>query len=267
MYKIGDFSVLAKTTIKTLRYYEKEELLIPKKVDEVTGYRYYDSSQLLCLSKIVSLRQLGISIEIIRKILSLEIPLQDILRARKKEVEQEIFLRTEILSKIKFLLEEREMKYEVIVKEIPAYTIYYKEGRIQRFSDLTEFIVSSGEECKKLNPSITCLEPDYCYVSYLDKPFKDHDMKVRYAQAVNERGKENENIHFEKLKPVEAVCIYHKGAYEGLTDAYAYVMRWIEENGYEITECPRERYIDGMWNCSKIEDWLTEIEVPIRKRN
>ena len=27
MYKIGEFSTLAKTTIKTLRYYEKESLI------------------------------------------------------------------------------------------------------------------------------------------------------------------------------------------------------------------------------------------------
>ena len=41
MYKIGDFSIMSKTTIKTLRYYEKEKLLIPTYVDKFTGYRYY----------------------------------------------------------------------------------------------------------------------------------------------------------------------------------------------------------------------------------
>ena len=29
MYKIGEFSKMSKVTIKTLRYYEKEGLLIP----------------------------------------------------------------------------------------------------------------------------------------------------------------------------------------------------------------------------------------------
>ena len=33
MYRIGDFSKASKTTIKTLRYYEKEGLLIPTFVD------------------------------------------------------------------------------------------------------------------------------------------------------------------------------------------------------------------------------------------
>lgn len=61
MYKIGQFSSMSKTTIKTLRYYEKEGLLKPIYVDLNTGYRYYDTSQLVDISKIISLRQIGIS--------------------------------------------------------------------------------------------------------------------------------------------------------------------------------------------------------------
>ena len=41
MYKIGDFSKMSKTTIKALRYYEKEELLKPAFIDQDTSYRYY----------------------------------------------------------------------------------------------------------------------------------------------------------------------------------------------------------------------------------
>ena len=44
MLKIGDFSRMSKVTVKALRYYEKEGLLIPKYVDENNGYRYYETS-------------------------------------------------------------------------------------------------------------------------------------------------------------------------------------------------------------------------------
>lgn len=47
MFKIGDFSKMSKVTIKALRYYEKEGLIIPSYIDEFTGYRYYESKQLL----------------------------------------------------------------------------------------------------------------------------------------------------------------------------------------------------------------------------
>ena len=70
MYKIGEFSSLAKTTIKTLRYYEKENLLKPVYIDLNTGYRYYETSQLIEISKIIALRQIGISIKDIKKVLA-----------------------------------------------------------------------------------------------------------------------------------------------------------------------------------------------------
>ena len=40
-----DYAILkeVKTTIKTLRYYEKENLLKPVYIDLNTGYRYYET--------------------------------------------------------------------------------------------------------------------------------------------------------------------------------------------------------------------------------
>jgi len=69
MYRIGEFSKLAKTTVKTLRYYEREGILIPEFVDE-NGYRYYTSKQLLDLARIVHLRQCGLTIEDIKSALA-----------------------------------------------------------------------------------------------------------------------------------------------------------------------------------------------------
>ena len=36
-------------------------------------------------------------------------------------------------------------------------------------------------------------------------------------------------------------------------------------NGYEIVGAIRESYIDGVWNKEDESEWLTEIQVPIRK--
>lgn len=40
MYRIGQFSKLTKTTIKTLHYYDEIGILNPELVDEFTGYRF-----------------------------------------------------------------------------------------------------------------------------------------------------------------------------------------------------------------------------------
>ena len=69
-----------------------------------------------------------------------------------------------------------------------------------------------------------------------------------------------------KSNPITAVCIYHKGAYNNLRDSYNIILKYIEDNGYEITDNVRECYIDGCWNKEKEEDYLTEIQFPVKKR-
>jgi hypothetical protein len=47
--------------------------------------------------------------------------------------------------------------------------------------------------------------------------------------------------------------------------AYAFALKWIEDNGYQVTEPARESYIDGIWNQETDADWLTELQFPVVK--
>lgn len=138
------------------------------------------------------------------------------------------------------------MKYEIIMKELPECVVYYKEGVVSDFSKIAEFVLTSANECLVTNPNIKCAEPDYCYINYLDGEYKDKDIKIRYCQVVLEEGRPNEAIKFMKLEPVLAVCTYHRGEYNTLREAYATLMKYISDNGYEMIDNPRERYIDGI---------------------
>ena len=157
------------------------------------------------------------------------------------------------------------MQNEIFVKEIPSYIIYYRDGIISDFSKIPEFVLQAGTECSKANPNIKCTTPDYCYISYLDGEYKEKDIKIRYAQAVEKTGKETDRVKFMKTEAITAVCIYHKGSYENLRDSYNIILKYIEDNGYEIIDNARECYIDGCWNKDNVDDYLTEIEFPVKK--
>ena len=60
------------------------------------------------------------------------------------------------------------------------------------------------------------------------------------------------------------LSIYHKGAYDNIGEAYAYIMEYAAKNGYETVGLARESYIDGIWNKESVADWLTEIQLPIK---
>ena len=192
--------------------------------------------------------------------------MENILNKRKKEIEDNLTIFNTQLSKINYLLEGNNMKNEIFIKEIPSYIIYYRDGIISDFSKISEFVLQSGTECAKVNPNLKCVTPNYCYISYLDGEYKEKDIKIRYAEAVEKFGNETNQLKFMKADAITAVCIYHKGAYENLRDSYNTILKYIEDNNYEIIDNVRECYIDGCWNKDNVDDYLTEIQFPVNKK-
>ena len=70
MYKIGELSKLCRLPVKTLRYYDSVGLLVPDETDRFTGYRYYSAARLADCNRIVALKELGFSLDEIRRHLS-----------------------------------------------------------------------------------------------------------------------------------------------------------------------------------------------------
>ncbi|MGN1094315.1 MAG: MerR family transcriptional regulator [Candidatus Neoclostridium sp.] len=262
MYRIGEFSVISKTTVKALRYYEKEGLLAPRNVDKFTGYRYYDAEQLSAVNQIVNLRAAGVSIKDIKRVLGGE-SLQTVLNERKAQIAEEKVLCERQLLKINQLLKEQSMEQKIIVKQIPSYTVYYKEGRIDDFSQIADFVLSAGQECAAANPTLKCIEPGYCYVEYTDGEYKESDMGLRYTEAVERKGTDTENIKFTSVPEIKAVCLYHHGSYANLRQSYLKLIDYIEKNSLKVVGLPRECYIDGCWNKDNENDYLTEIQFPV----
>lgn len=262
MLKIGEFSKLSHLTVKALRFYEKEGILMPAAIDEWTGYRYYETSQLNKAAAIKAYRQLDLSIEEIKAIFSgADVKLilsekADTLIAEKRSIDVR-------LSVIKSILEEEKMNYQVTEKIIPENTVYYAETTLHKYQDLMSWIPALGEEFIKLNPELKCTEPSYKFCEYLDGEYKETDIRVRHNEAVTRIGKENDNIRFRTLPETKVLSVYHKGAYDNIGEAYAFIMKYAESNGYKTSGLARECYIDGIWNKESVDGWLTEIQLPV----
>lgn len=66
---IKEFARLCGCNPQTLRYYDRVELLKPVKVDEWSGYRFYDEEQALTFIKIKNLQIAGFTIDEIKGLL------------------------------------------------------------------------------------------------------------------------------------------------------------------------------------------------------
>jgi PPM family protein phosphatase len=63
---IGEFARRSRLSVKALRLYDELGVLDPARVDEASGYRYYDVAQLEAARLVAMLRQLGLPLATIR---------------------------------------------------------------------------------------------------------------------------------------------------------------------------------------------------------
>ncbi len=262
MLKIGEFSRLSHLTVKALRFYEKKGILLPASTDEWTGYRLYETAQLEEAAHVKAYRQLGLSIDEIRAIQA-GADVRQILIEKARVLNEEKSRIDSRLSIIHYMLEDREMRYQVTEKTIPEMIVYSSETVLAQYMDIMEWVPSVGEECLRLNPEMKCADPPYEFCEFLDGEYRETDVRIRHSEAVTAMGKENDRIRFRRLPAARVLSVFHKGSYDSIGEAYAYIMRYAEQNSYQASGPARECYIDGIWNKESEEEWLTEIQLPV----
>ncbi len=86
LLSIGKMAEMNHITVATLRLYDEKNLLKPRYIDEMTGYRYYDISQNARLDMIAYMKELGMSLAEIQDVLQKEdITLIETILVKKNE--------------------------------------------------------------------------------------------------------------------------------------------------------------------------------------
>ena len=264
LYKIGMFANMNRVTIKALRYYDEQKLLVPVYVDEENGYRYYAAGQMAQLHRIIALKNMGFSIDDIRKFIE-GAEEKSFLLVKKQEILKGIALLTDKLSQIESYLarDSINLSAPVLIKEIPQAIVCTMKRRIKSYDALFELMPQMGAQMELSD--CRCAQPSYCFTHYLEPEYKEEDILVEICEAVTEKKPDTGDIAFRVFPKVPmAACIFHKGSYNTLPESYAMLLQYIEENRYEICGNIRESYIDGVWNKETENEWLTEIQIPVK---
>lgn len=265
LYRIGLFSQMNRITIKTLRYYDDIGLLKPEFVDETSGYRYYSSAQLPKLHRILALRDMEFSIEEIKLILEGAKEESLLKKKRTTLMRQAAEIGKKIACIEGYLVDDiLESDYRMIMKSLPEVIVAYMNVHLSGYEDLFNKMPNMGVEMEKAG--CVCQEPGYCYTIYHADSYQETNVDAEICEEVTELKKNTQTLKFKVVPAVDmAACVLHKGPYFELPKAYAAILHYLEESGCEIAGLPREVYIDGIWNKDSEEDWLTEIQFPIKK--
>lgn len=267
--KIKEFSLLCGVTVKTLRHYEKIGLLQPFEVDEWTGYRYYNVSQMQAMENIRRLKEMGFSLdEIIEMFASGSLkPTLQTLEKKIAESERELHRLQERCTMLRNLVDSQnkiQKMEQISIQSLPEIIVASHRETINSYNDLGRLC------CEVIGPEMArlgckCPEPGYCFTIEHNE-YRPTNIDIEYCEQVEEMGKDSEIIQFKKIPAVEkAICMKHYGPYERLYQSYVELFKYIEQQGYKVIGAPRANYIDGIWNQEDPEKWLTMIQVPVEK--
>ncbi len=120
MYKIGELSKIVDIPVKTLRYYDDFGILKPVRIDEFTGYRFYDDSSILDCELIKMLKGVNFTLDEIKEYKNGNDSL-DILFNKKEEIIEEIDFLNKKLERLSSMIDgsKNKDKNVKVYKKIP----------------------------------------------------------------------------------------------------------------------------------------------------
>jgi DNA-binding transcriptional MerR regulator len=269
MLKIGDFSALAKVSIKTLRFYDEAGLLQPEWVDPESGYRYYAARQIARLHRILALKDLGFSLEEVGQLLGEGVTaeqMRGMLRLQQAEqqrrVEEESDRLSRINSRIRLIEKENDMAYEVVLKNLPKQKLASVRETIAAYNQVGALYpkVAAG-----LGPGMASAEVGVAL--WHDLEFKEKDVDAEAGFLLKHEVPAQGGVRVRDLEEATAACTIHNGAYRRLSEAYDALLQWVAENGYQMAGPAREVYLHlTMPVRQDDESYVTEVQVPVKKQ-
>ncbi len=283
MFKISDFSKFSRVSIKMLRHYDQIGLLTPTYVDPATNYRYYSADQLPRLNRIIALKDLGFSLEQIAHLLDDDLSgdqLRGMLKLRREEIKQKLAAEEAKLTRVEARLKQIDLEsgpppYDVLLRKIEPHmvaTIRENVGQGERIGELFEELEAyvARFEARAAMPPL---------LIYHDAEYDEHQQEIEVVIPINGEVLATERVNIYMLEgSATMACVVHVGSYESMGRAFNLLLRWIEENGYEIAGPIREVYLrfgadnvgyhlPDVYLADRPAEFVTELQLPVSKLN
>lgn len=267
-FSIGEMAKLHNTTIKTLRYYDEIDLLKPIHTDRKTGYRYYSTEQFEQLNTINYLKELGFSLKEIKK----HLDHRDIdgflylLEEQKRLTEEKIKELERINRRFQNRIQDIKIVQEIKELDVP-FTKEIKDRRILR-------LIKSISSEPELEIALRRLESLYNMSSsifiggvgltisinnILNNKFNEYNSLFILAED-----NDIQNPLVTYLPEGRYACIYYNGNHNNSPEHYKLLLNFIKDNGLQAIGDSIERTIINHYISGSKEDYLTEIQIPIK---
>ncbi len=286
-YSIGEVAEICSLSIKTLRYYDKIDLVIPEFRNEESKYRYYSKHQMVKLFIIRQLRKLGFGIKEIKELFAnlnveeMEEAVNNRLEAIEAEI-RELEMRRAIGENLRERLQRggdilarsdgifsnayMDTMDNITLEKIPQGTLVYVRNIMKNYcnSEVSlEQWITITDKCTELN----LIRKSPIIVTYYAQPLEQFLMKdtdVEFGILVD--GNDHEGEDFRSFGGFDAITKIHVGRYADAVNSHISMLQWMNQNGYELAGPISEEFIVSPVDIDNENEHITKIIMPVRKK-
>lgn len=245
-YKIGELAEYFGISRDTLRHYDKLGILSPPQNND-NGYRIYSRADLLCMIYIKDLREAGVSLKDIAKLMkdgSVE-KAEAIMQVRQAQIKKEI----EDLEYKYCVIEDYKLSYRNIISTLDEPKVVTSPQMIYlMISDYPESLMLANKAFKSLDKSAT---PRLTFIhskEYIDRSdYKDmffneshRDKMLKWALSMIDDKKFEERRSFGKypfklIRPCKAIHAFIETEVNNDYSAAFKLIEYMKKNNYTLS--------------------------------
>lgn len=271
MLSIGDLAHHTRVSVRMLRHYDALGLVVPERVDQSTGYRWYAASQIGRVRSLIALKELGFTLDRCRDILDQQVSIEELrgmLRLRQAELEQQIEVDSGRLTEVGRRLRSIERGLTMTngtleIKTLPALRLAQVSAEV---NDTTEISAMTGALFDTLTQRLKAAGLAMngggirTYYGRLDGSKIDVAAALPLASGVDAV----DGLELVEL-PAEdkAASVIHRGPTAEIADAWHTLDVGLEQRGLESYGVHRQIYVDGD---DDSDSWVVELQCPVRER-
>lgn len=266
MFAIGSFARLSGVSVKKLRAYDALGLFRPVWVDPSSAYRYYSPAQLPQLRRLLALRELGIGLTEIKRLLDGGADLANALDRRRAELERD---RREMERRLAAL----DIRVEMAVRGTPALDVVVRNVPEEQVALLDLALVpnrDTGAAFYELEAHIRDLgrraaRPPGALIG--------EDARAVIFVPLTRPIPPHQRISFGRLPPARMATAIHRGAYGSTRETWEGLERWIHAAGLSPGAPRRVLYLQfgaepelrvpSPYVVARDEDFVTELQIPV----
>lgn len=255
MFRIGEFSKIAQVPASLLRYYDDIGLFCPINSDKDTRYRYYSVQQLSRLNRILALKDLGLSLEQVKRLLEDEVSPDEIrgmLALKKAQIEQTIQTEAARLRAVESRLQQLECKGQfqdddVVLKSLPAQPFLSLRDT---FRNLEETLLMISQMNRLVSKQVKAKYLARFAAVIHSELYEDSNWDLEFGFLLNQNLdvcvslSSGSLMSVRELPPVKtAVTAIRLGGPENGHLSYSAIGAWAETNQYKLIGPGREVFI------------------------